>query len=96
MSILLRKCFELKDLGPVWKEFLHNLLDVAISFEGSLFLRKWITNYIPGQGKFREAKIIKELSALTRFRDKFILKGRLISKRHLECSKITEWVNLLN
>ncbi|MBK8553705.1 MAG: hypothetical protein IPL53_22705 [Ignavibacteria bacterium] len=82
-----------KDLDLVGKNSLHNLLDVAISFEGSLLLRKWITNYIPGQKEILEKqKIIKELSALTRFRDKFILKARLISKRHLECSKISDWI----
>ncbi len=81
-----------KDLDLTGKYSLHNLLDTAVSKEGSALLRKWISNYLPDEKEILERqKIIKELSGLERFRDRFLLKSRLISKKHLDCERIIRW-----
>ncbi|MDQ3022659.1 MAG: hypothetical protein M3R36_19155 [Bacteroidota bacterium] len=83
-----------KDLDLFGKNSLHNLIDVSVSYEGSLLLRKWITNYAPADldGIIERQKIVKQLSELSQFRDKFLLKSKLVSKKFLECSRILDWV----
>jgi len=82
-----------KDLDLFGKNSLHNLIDTAISFEGSMLLRKWISNYIPDESEIRKRQnIISEMSGLEKFRDRFILKSRLISKKHLDCNRILSWI----
>ena len=82
-----------KDLDLFGKNSLHNLIDTAISFEGSMLLRKWISNYIPDESEIRKRQnIIREMSGLEKFRDRFILKSRLISKKHLDCNRILLWI----
>ncbi len=82
-----------KDLDLFGKNSLHNLIDTAVSFEGSMLLRKWISNYIPDQTEIRKRQnIIREMLGLEKFRDRFILKSRLISKKHLDCSRILSWI----
>lgn len=82
-----------KDLDLFGKRSLHHLTDVTVSVEGSLLLRKWITNFSPDLNDIlSKQNIIKELSAETRFRDKFILKSRLISRKHLQCGSILKWL----
>lgn len=82
-----------KDLDLFGKNSLHNLIDTAVSFEGSMLLRKWISNYIPDESEIRiRQNIVKELSGLEKFRDRFILKARLISKKHLDCNRILQWI----
>lgn len=81
-----------KDLDITGKYSLHNLLDTTVSKEGSILLRKWMSNYLPDEKEILERqKIIKELSGLEKFRDRFLLKARLISKRHLDCERIINW-----
>lgn len=82
-----------KDLDLFGKRSLHHLIDVTVSVEGSLLLRKWITNFSPDMNDIlSKQNIIKELSAEKRFRDKFILKSRLISRKHLQCGSILNWL----
>lgn len=83
-----------KDLDLVGERSLHHLIDLSISYEGSLLLRKWITNTSPDLEtiSFRQ-KIVMELLRLTRFRDKFLLKSRLISKKILKGSEIISWLS---
>lgn len=82
-----------KDLDLLGKNSLHNLMDIAVSAEGSLLLRKWISGYIPVEKEITyRQNIVKELSGLEKFRDRFILKARLISKKHLDCERILLWV----
>jgi hypothetical protein len=82
-----------KDLDLLGKNSLHNLMDVAVSFEGSMLLRNWISGYVPdGKEISHRQNIVKELSGLEKFRDRFILKARLISKKHLDCNRILLWI----
>lgn len=83
-----------KDLDLTGNNSLHNLIDVSVSYEGSLLLRKWLAEYSPVDTEKIKAKqkIIKELSGLTQFRDKFLLKARSVSKKFLQCRDILEWI----
>lgn len=84
----------LKDLDLTGNRSLHHLTDVSVSIEGSLLLKKKISELSPDFEKILESqKIIKELAEETRFRDKFLLKAGLISKNHLNCIKIVNWIN---
>ena len=83
-----------RDLDLTGKYSLHNLLDVAVSVEGSSLLRKWISGTDPERKVICERQeIVKELSGLDRFRDRFLLKAKLVSGKNLHCSKIIEWLN---
>ena len=82
-----------KDLDLFGKYSVHNLIDVAVSYEGSFKLRKWLTNFTPDINRIlMKQKLIQQLSGLERFRDKFLLKAILVSKKYLECNKIIEWI----
>jgi len=83
-----------KDLDLFGKRSLHHLIDASVSIEGSLLLRKWLTNFIPDyETIFHRQRIVKELSSQTRFRDKFLLKAHLISRKYLQCGKILSWLS---
>ena len=82
-----------KDLDLTGNRSLHQLTDVSVSEEGSLFLRNRLTNLIPDYRFIKESqKIIGELKNQTAFRERFLLKARLISKKHLQCGRITSWI----
>lgn len=82
-----------KDLDLFGSRSLHHLIDVSISFEGSELLRKWISNYSPDRHIILERQnIIKEMTSQERFRDKFLLKAHMISKKPLECNRIFNWI----
>ena len=82
-----------RDLDLTGKYSLHNLLDVAVSFEGSSLLRKWLMGDNPDKNLiYRRQEIVKELSQLDLFRDKFLLKARLVSRKILNCTKIVNWL----
>jgi ABC-type multidrug transport system fused ATPase/permease subunit len=83
-----------RDLDLTGKYSLHNLLDTAVSVEGSSLLRKWISGADPDRNVILDRqKIVQELSGLSRFRDRFILKARLVSRKVLECQKLVDWLN---
>lgn len=82
-----------KDLDLYGNRSLQHLIDVAVSYEGSSLLRKWISNYAPDKDTILQRQnIIRELTTHTRFRDKFLLKAHLISKKPLNCSAILNWL----
>jgi len=82
-----------KDLDLFGSRSLQHLTDVSISLEGSGLLRKWISDYSPDLRTISERQnIIKELTSQERFRDKFLLKAHLISKKELQCDQILKWI----
>ncbi|MEO6694884.1 MAG: hypothetical protein ABIY50_01600, partial [Ignavibacteria bacterium] len=82
-----------KDLDLFGSRSLQHLTDLAVSYEGSDLLRKWISNKTADHKTISERQnIIKELSAETRYRDKFLLKAYMISKNPLQCAKILNWI----
>ncbi|MBS1518843.1 MAG: hypothetical protein JSS91_12205 [Bacteroidetes bacterium] len=82
-----------KDLDITGSRSLHHLTDSTVSFEGSVMLAELLSRFSPDVKKIeKNQKIIKELSAMKRFRDKFILKARLISKQPLNGKNIRDWL----
>ncbi|HMR41449.1 MAG TPA: hypothetical protein PKA90_13575 [Ignavibacteria bacterium] len=82
-----------RDLDLTGKYSLHNLIDVAVSVEGSNLLRKWLLGENPDKNLiYKRQEIIKELSGLDIFRDRFLLKAKLVSRRILQCAKIVKWL----
>ncbi len=82
-----------KDLDLFGKRSLHHLIDVSVSFEGSAMLKNFLTDFKPDRKTilFRQ-NIIRELSSQTLFRDKFLLKAKMVSKKQLHCEKILNWL----
>ncbi len=82
-----------RDLDLTGKHSLHNLIDLGISYEGSDLLRNWISVLTPSYKEIiAKQEIVKELSELTLFRDKFLLKSKLVSKKYLNCKKLLDWI----
>ncbi|MBK8982717.1 MAG: hypothetical protein IPM38_10460 [Ignavibacteria bacterium] len=82
-----------KDLDLTGKKSLHRLLDTSVSIEGSSMLAELISQFSPDVKLIsRNQKIVRELSLKKRFRDKLILKARLISLKPLNGSDILNWL----
>jgi len=86
------------DLDITGERSLHQLLNTAISYEGSQRLRKWLLNTTPDlQTIARRQALMQELAPLTRFRDKLTLKSLLASTNvaeHLEGKRLLDWLGL--
>ena len=83
------------DLDMSGPRSLHQLIDTAISREGSQRLRDWLLQVEPNVHSIEERRdIILELVPLSRFRDKLMLNFRLVSKEHLDGEKLLRWLQL--
>ncbi|HSP86932.1 MAG TPA: hypothetical protein VLN45_02270 [Ignavibacteriaceae bacterium] len=81
------------DLNITGKNSLHQLIDTAASYEGSLKLKEWLLTLIPDESKILERqRLIKELIPLQRFRNKLILNARLTSQKKLEGTLLSGWL----
>ena len=85
------------DLDITGKRSVHHLLNTAISHEGSQLLRDWLLVTTPDLATIhKRQEMVRELTPLTRFRDKLILKSLLASpriKEELEGKRLLEWLN---
>jgi len=85
------------DLDITGKRSIHQLLNTAISREGSQLLRDWLLNMTPDLATIRKRQdLVRELTPLTLFRDKLILKSLLASSRvtkELEGKRLLGWLN---
>jgi ABC-type multidrug transport system fused ATPase/permease subunit len=85
------------DLDITGKRSIHQLLNTAISCEGSLLLRDWLLNLTPDLATIRKRQeLVCELTPLTLFRDKLILKSLLASSgatKKLEGKWLLAWLN---
>jgi DNA mismatch repair ATPase MutS len=85
------------DLDITGKYSLHQLLNTAISHEGSLLLRDWLLNMTPDLATIhKRQELVRELTPLTLFRDKLILKSLLASSgepKKLEGKRLLGWLN---
>ncbi len=68
---------------------LHHLIDTAISQDGSELLKAWLLNPLPDtETVARRQEVVKELTPMSRFRDKLYLAYRLVSEKYLEGKKL--------
>src|SRR6266487_644467 len=82
------------DLDITGKHSLHRLLNTAVLSEGSQRLQEWLLNTTPDVQVIRQRQaLIQELTPLTIFRDKLLMKSLLSSKN---ISRTWEQKNLLN
>lgn len=85
------------DLDITGKHSLHQLLNTAISHGGSLLLSDWLLNLTPNLATIRKRQdLVRELTPLTLFRDKLILKSLLASSgetKKLDGKRLLEWLN---
>ena len=82
------------DLDITGKHSLHRLLNTAVLSEGSQRLQEWLLNTTPDvQAIHQRQALIQELTPLTIFRDKLLMKSLLSSKN---ISRTWEQKNLLN
>ncbi|HWS84034.1 MAG TPA: hypothetical protein VN207_07215 [Ktedonobacteraceae bacterium] len=85
------------DLDITGKSSIHQLLNTAISREGSQLLRDWLLDTTPDLITIRKRQeLVRELIPLTRFRDKLILNSLLASSRvkeELEGKRLLRWLN---
>lgn len=82
------------DLDITGERSLHQLINTAISNEGSHLLADWLLPKTPNLESILERqKIVAELVPLSRFRNRLLLTFRLISKDNLEGKKLLDWLN---
>ncbi|HZR44652.1 MAG TPA: hypothetical protein VFB12_31360 [Ktedonobacteraceae bacterium] len=84
------------DLDITGPHSLHQLLNTAISRDGTLRLRDWLLNRIPDLSAIRQRQaLVRELAPLTLFRDKLTLNSLLASGRvteQLEGKRLLNWL----
>jgi DNA mismatch repair ATPase MutS len=85
------------DLDIIGKHSLHRLINTAVLTEGSQRLQEWLLNTSPDIQVIRQRQaLIRELTPLTIFRDKLLMKSLLLSKnfsRTWEQKNILNWLN---
>ena len=82
-----------KDLDITGSRSIHQLIDIAISHEGSRRLASWLLQKFPDlNGILNRQKVIRELISLTRFRNRLLLNFRLVSGAQLEGKKLLDWL----
>ena len=82
-----------KDLDITGSRSIHQLIDIAISREGSRRLATWLLQKCPDLSSIlNRQKVIRELVSLTRFRNRLLLNFRLVSGAQLEGKKLLDWL----
>ncbi|HET7638014.1 MAG TPA: hypothetical protein VFK47_04670, partial [Ktedonobacteraceae bacterium] len=84
------------DLDITGERSLHQLINTAISYEGSQRIRDWLLQTTPDLDTIQARQaLVQELAPLTRFRDKLTMKSMLASGRvneHLEGKRLQTWL----
>jgi ABC-type multidrug transport system fused ATPase/permease subunit len=81
------------DLDITGRHSLHQLLDIAISHEGSRMLGMWLLERVPDPAKIaKRQQIVKELSRLPGFRDKLLLNFKQVSESRLDGKRFLDTV----
>ncbi|HEX2908592.1 MAG TPA: hypothetical protein VHO69_17100 [Phototrophicaceae bacterium] len=90
-----RHPFEI-DLDLTGPHSLHQLLDTAITVEGSTRLRDWLLQTVPAAASIdRRQHLVRELSQQPLFRDKLALYGQLSAARpgRWSSKNLHQWLN---
>jgi ABC-type multidrug transport system fused ATPase/permease subunit len=84
------------DLDITGSHSIHRLLNVGVSQEGSRRLLIWLLNTKPDVATIRKRQaLVRELTPMTLFRDKLLLKSLLTARRgseHLEGKRLLNWL----
>jgi hypothetical protein len=81
------------DLDLTGVHSLHQLVNTAISHHGSLRLAEWLSAAVPDPVQIAERqRLVRELAACPRFRDRLQLTFRLASRELLDGTKLVQWL----
>jgi len=81
------------DLDIAGETSLHQLLNMAISRDGSQRLLAWLTDTAPEREVIeRRQRLVKELAPMTRFREKLLLDFALVSEEQFEGMKLLTYL----
>ncbi|MCH8021486.1 hypothetical protein IH785_16715 [candidate division KSB1 bacterium] len=81
------------DLDITGRHSLHQLIDSAVSRDGSELLQEWLLEVNPkAQTIQKRQRLVKELTPMARFRDKLLLAFALVSKEQLEGKKLLNFL----
>jgi ABC-type multidrug transport system fused ATPase/permease subunit len=84
------------DLDLFGHRSLHHLIDIASSSHGSLKLQGWLAQAIPDLNQTRSRqRIVKDLTPLSRFRDRFLLTFAMAGGGRLQGERLETWLGLL-
>ncbi len=85
------------DLDITGERSLHQLINTAISYEGSQRVRDWLLQTTPDLDSIRSRQaLVQELAPLTRFRDKLSMKSMFASRNvneHMEGKRLLAWLD---
>ena len=85
------------DLDLTGTHSLHQLINTAISSEGSQRVHDWLLNTSPDPETIRQRQtLVQELTPLSRFRDKLSMKSLLAVRtaaQHLESRRLLQWLD---
>ena len=85
------------DLDLTGDRSLHQLINTAVSYEGSVRVRDWLLNTSPDLAVISQRQaIVQELAPLSRFRNKLTMKSMLASRNaaeHLEGKRLLTWLD---
>ena len=81
------------DLDLTGPRSLHQLINTAVSQNGSLLLAEWLTVPVPDPVRIAERQaVVRELVAFGRFRDRLQLTFRLVSRQLLDGARLVQWL----
>jgi ABC-type multidrug transport system fused ATPase/permease subunit len=85
------------DLDITGERSLHQLLNTAVSYEGSSRLREWLLQTRPDEQTIRQRQaLVQELAPMTRFRDRLTIKSLLTARssaEQWEGKRLLAWLN---
>jgi hypothetical protein len=84
-----------QDLNLVGQRSVHQLLDTAVSFEGSRRLKEWLTETAPDpDGAAQHQQLVRELVPLAHFRDKLALNATVAAgtSKTWEARQLLDWL----
>jgi len=83
------------DLDLTGTASLHQLIDLAVSVDGSRLLASWLSEASPNLREIQERQgIVRELMTAPRFMDKLLLDFRALSKDQLRGERLLKWLNV--
>ncbi len=81
------------DLDITGRHSLHQLIDSAVSRDGSELLQEWLLEVNPKVQKIQKRqRLVKELTPMARFRDKLQLAFALVSRNQLEGKQLLNFL----
>jgi ABC-type multidrug transport system fused ATPase/permease subunit len=81
------------DLDLTGEHSLHRLLDTTISRQGGQLLAEWLTQSHPRPEEIQTRQaLVRELTPLSRFRNRFWLTFRLVLQEQLEGEGLVHWL----